>query len=391
MDPSPATVARVDGWRDWVDQTGPNPSEMVGAEVRFRGLVSRKDLNGVFGKVKAWFEDRGRLEVRILDADGIEGESVCVKVENVQMDQCGRPGCENAGRRWCARCRDISYCGKTCQAAHSHTHRAECAALAPSMMRMIHDPLWNPHGSLHSFSDAEWKRIASECMYQDRHIMAKRMYQSMRWNISRGDVPPAVDGGAERLATAPRLNDFFVFCDFTSRVPVWSAHLTHAFYEGTDLPATYDMVGRDHLEFTLPLKTLWAKHFGADSRAGSPAGKVMMAIMRGKDAYQVFNVSLVMRDKDTDEIIPMVTDKDIFEKGTDAELAYLDDKLEEFVGPRSNFGGRLMHPKLMNEMPAVSRFKAMCDDPDVTVEELEKELDRLKTLGAVPRNVQQVA
>ena len=125
------------------------------------------------------------------------------------------------------------------------------------------------------------------------------MYQSMRWNISRGDVPPAVDGGAERLATAPRLNDFFVFCDFTSHVPVWSAHLTHAFYEGTDLPATYDMVGRDHLEFTLPLKTLWAKHFGADSRAGSPAGKVMMAIMRGKDAYQVFNVSLVMRDKDT--------------------------------------------------------------------------------------------
>ena len=364
---------------------------MVGAEVRFRGLVSRKDLNGVFGKVKAWFEDRGRLEVRILDADGIEGESVCVKVENVQMDQCGRPGCENAGRRWCARCRDISYCGKTCQAAHSHTHRAECAALAPSMMRMIHDPLWNPHGSLHSFSDAEWKRIASECMYQDRHIMAKRMYQSMRWNISRGDVPPAVDGGAERLATAPRLNDFFVFCDFTSRVPVWSAHLTHAFYEGTDLPATYDMVGRDHLEFTLPLKTLWAKHFGADSRAGSPAGKVMMAIMRGKDAYQVFNVSLVMRDKDTDEIIPMVTDKDIFEKGTDAELAYLDDKLEEFVGPRSNFGGRLTHPKLMNEIPAVSRFKAMCDDPDVTVEELEKELDQLKTLGAVPRNVQQVA
>ena len=62
MDPSPATVARVDGWRDWVDQTGTNPSEMVGAEVRFRGLVSRKDLNGVFGKVKAWFEDRGRLE-----------------------------------------------------------------------------------------------------------------------------------------------------------------------------------------------------------------------------------------------------------------------------------------------------------------------------------------
>ena len=105
----------------------------------------------------------------------------------------------------------------------------------------------------------------------------------------------------------------------------------------------------------------------------------------------MFNVSLVMRDKDTDEIIPMVTDKDIFEKGTDAELAYLDDKLEDFVGPRSNFGGRLMHPKLMNEIPAVSRFKAMCDDPAVTVEELEKELERLKTLGAVPRNVQQVA
>ena len=131
MDPSPATVARVDGWRDWVDQTGTNPSEMVGAEVRFRGLVSRKDLNGGFGKVKAWFEDRGRLEVRVLDADGIEGESVCVKVENVQMDQCGRPGCENAGRRWCARCRDISYCSKTCQAAHSHTHRAECARPLP--------------------------------------------------------------------------------------------------------------------------------------------------------------------------------------------------------------------------------------------------------------------
>ena len=51
----------------------------------------------------------------------------------------------------------------------------------------------------------------------------------------------------------------------------------------------------------------------------------------------------------------------------------------------------MMPPKLMNEMPAVSRFKAMCDDPAVTVEELEKELDRLKTLGAVPRNVQQVA
>ena len=36
-------------------------------------------------------------------------------------------------------------------------------------------------------------------------------------------------------------------------------------------------------------------------------------------------------------------------------------------------------------------FRALCDDPAVTVEELEKELERLKTLGAVPRNVQQVA
>ena len=340
---------------------------MVGAEVRFRGLVSRKDLNGGFGKVKAWFEDRGRLEVRVLDADGIEGESVCVKVENVQMNQCGRPGCENAGRRWCARCRDISYCGKTCQAAHSHTHRAECATLARSL-RMIHDPLWTPQGSLHSFSDAEWKRIASECMYQDRHIMARRMYQSMRWNISRGDVPPAVDGGAERLATAPRLNDFFIFCDFTSHQPAWSAHLTHAFYEGADLPVTYDMVGR-HLEFTLPLKTLWAKHFartrGLDRpQEGDDGDHARQGRVSGVQRVPGHARQGHGRDH------TMVPTKHRRE-GDGRGLTYLDDKLEDFVGPRSNFGGRLMHPKLMNEIPAVSRFKAMCDDPAVA-EELEK-------------------
>ena len=79
-------------------------------------------------------------------------------------------------------------------------------------------------------------------------------------------------------------------------------------------------------------------------------------------------------------------------KQTESETEFMDDKLEDFVGPRTKFGGRLMHPKLMNEIPAVSRFKAMCDDPDVTVEELEKELEQLKTLSGVPRkNVQQVA
>ena len=71
---SPTSVIR--DWRRGVGGAASDltPSTLVGAEVRFRGLVSRNDLNGAFGKVKGWIEDRGRLEVRIMDRDGIEGE-----------------------------------------------------------------------------------------------------------------------------------------------------------------------------------------------------------------------------------------------------------------------------------------------------------------------------
>tara|TARA_B100000768_G_C11279627_1_gene377799 strand:+ start:291 stop:1505 length:1215 start_codon:yes stop_codon:yes gene_type:complete len=385
---SPTSVIR--DWRRGVGGAASDltPSTLVGAEVRFRGLVSRNDLNGAFGKVKGWIEDRGRLEVRIMDRDGIEGESICVKVDNVEADACAMPGCDNLGRKWCTRCHQISYCGKACQSAHSHTHRAECAARHPSIETM-HDAMTpgHPSASARSFSDAEWKQIAGECMFQDRHLMQRRMYQSAQWNARREHVPQGVQGGAERLATTPRIADFFVYCDFTGQTPTWSVHLTQAFYEGTDLPKSYDLAGRDHLEFTLPMKTLWAKHFGEghEAREGSPKGKVMMAIMRGEGVYQVFNAALMMRDKVTNEAIPMVSDDDLIVKGHDDELLFADKYLVNFAGPKTAFAGKLSHPKLMNEHPEVSRFKAMCDDPTVSIETLEAELEKLKTTNVIPR------
>jgi hypothetical protein len=39
----------------------------------------------------------------------------------------------------------------------------------------------------------------------------------------------------------------------------------------------------------------------------------------------------------------------------------------------------------MNEHPEVSRFKAMCDDPTVSIETLEAELEKLKTMNVIPR------
>jgi hypothetical protein len=135
------------------------------------------------------------------------------------------------------------------------------------------------------------------------------------------------------------------------------------------------------------MKTLWAKHFGEwhEAREGSPKGKVMMAIMRGEGVYQVFNAALMMRDKVTNEAVPMVSDDDLIVKGHDDELLFADKYLVNFAGPKTAFAGKLSHPKLMNEHPEVSRFKAMCDDPTVSIETLEAELEKLKTMNVIPR------
>ena len=61
--------------------------ELVGCEVTLKGLNAKPDLNGRLGKVKAWLPDRGRLQVKLLDDDGLEDRReapLAVKPDNVE-------------------------------------------------------------------------------------------------------------------------------------------------------------------------------------------------------------------------------------------------------------------------------------------------------------------
>ena len=61
--------------------------ELVGCEVTLKGLNAKPELNGRLGKVKAWLPDRGRLQVKLLDDDGVEDRReapLAVKPDNVE-------------------------------------------------------------------------------------------------------------------------------------------------------------------------------------------------------------------------------------------------------------------------------------------------------------------
>jgi tetratricopeptide (TPR) repeat protein len=96
--------------------------------VRIDGIVARPELNGAFGKVISWSDDRGRYGVRLEQG----GEQVALKPANLTAAgaadgavPCLHCGAENA-TICCTQCFSVWYCNADCQQHGWPAHAAFC-------------------------------------------------------------------------------------------------------------------------------------------------------------------------------------------------------------------------------------------------------------------------
>ena len=82
-----------------------------------------------------WIEDRSRMEVKLLDDDGAVTQTVCVKMEKMELiiDEASLSGCAACGAKTSATggklefcpCYAVRYCNKDCSKKHWKAHKPE--------------------------------------------------------------------------------------------------------------------------------------------------------------------------------------------------------------------------------------------------------------------------
>lgn len=76
-------------------------ARFTGCHVTLKNLEGAKELNGRVGKCVRWIEDRSRMEVKLLDDDGAVTQTVCVKMEKMELiiDEASLSGCAACGAK----------------------------------------------------------------------------------------------------------------------------------------------------------------------------------------------------------------------------------------------------------------------------------------------------
>ena len=112
-------------------------ARFTGCHVTLKDLEGAKELNGRVGKCVRWIEDRSRMEVKLLDDDGNDAKTACVKMEKMELiiDEASLSGCAACGAKTAAKresgklefcpCYAVRYCNKDCSKKHWQAHKPE--------------------------------------------------------------------------------------------------------------------------------------------------------------------------------------------------------------------------------------------------------------------------